>query len=135
MAGEPVVIADAGPLIALAEIGQLQLLPALFGRLLIPPAVQAEILREPTASALTEALDAGWVVVRTPQDENAVHFLRNDLDAGESEAIVLAREVSPQWIILDDLAARHIAEAAGLPVMGTLGVLLKAKEAGHLSRL
>ncbi|MDW8326809.1 MAG: DUF3368 domain-containing protein [Anaerolineales bacterium] len=43
--------------------------------------------------------------------------------------------MSPQWIILDDLAARHIAEAAGLPVMGTLGVLLKAKEARHLNRL
>lgn len=83
MAAEPVVIADAGPLIALAEIGQLPLLPALFGRLLIPPAVQAEILREPTASALVEAVEAGWVVVQAPRDTSAVHFLRNDLDAGE----------------------------------------------------
>ena len=49
-------------------------------------------------------------------------------------SFTLAQQIGAAWVILDDLAARHVAEALGLPVMGTLGVLLQTKEAGHIPR-
>ena len=87
----PSVVSNTGPLIALATIGQFDLLRKLFGEILIPPAVRAEILDENTVNAVTAA---DWIMVRTAQDEIAVQLLRGELDAGESEAIVLAREVN-----------------------------------------
>jgi len=131
----PLVISNTGPLLALVEIGQLELLRHLFEAIVIPPAVRAEILSEPALAAVQAALAAGWISEQPPRDLGAVRVLRNDLDPGESEAIALAQETAPAWLILDDLAARHLAEALGLPVIGTLGVLLKAKDAGHLSAI
>ena len=131
----PRVISNTGPLLALVEIGQLELLRQLFGAIVIPPAVRTEILSEPAQDAVQAALASGWIAEQSPTDLGAVRVLRNDLDAGESEAIALAQETALDWLILDDLAARHLAEALGLPVIGTLGVLLKAKDAGHLSAL
>ena len=49
---------------------------------------------------------------------------------GESEAIVLAQEVDAAWLLLDDALARRKASRIGIPVVGTLGVLLMAKSAG-----
>ncbi len=126
------VISNTGPLIALAGLEHLELLRLLFGAIVVPPAARAEVISEPAYSALQAALAAGWIAEQPPHDTSAVRLLRNDLDPGESEAIALAQETTPAWIILDDLAARHKAEALGLPVIGTLGILLKAKDAGHL---
>ena len=111
----PRVISNTGPLLALVEIGQLELLRQLFGTIVIPPAVRAEILSEPAQDAVQAALASGWIAEQSPTDLGAVRVLRNDLDAGESEAIALAQETAPDWLILDDLAARHLAEALGLP--------------------
>lgn len=82
----PSVVSNTGPLIALAAIGQLDLLRKLFGEILIPPAVRAEILDETTVNASSAA---NWIMVRTAQDEIAIQLLKAELDAGESEAIVL----------------------------------------------
>lgn len=131
----PLVIADASPPIALAEIGQLELLRLLFGAIVIPPAVHAEITSEPAHAGLQAAIAEGWITVQAPRNAALVRLLRQDLDPGEGEAIALAQEDAPTWIILDDLAARHKAEALGLPVIGTLGVLLKAKDLGHLQAI
>jgi uncharacterized protein len=60
-------------------------------------------------------------------------MLRASLGPGESEAIALALEVSAAWLIVDDRAARRLAQALGLTVIGTLGVLLAAKRHGFLA--
>ena len=120
----PSVVSNTGPLIALATIGQLDLLLKLFGEILIPPAVRAEILDENTVNAVTAA---DWIMVRTAQDEIAVRLLKGELDAGESEAIVLARELNADLLLLDDRSAKRRASAIELTTIGTLGVLLLAK--------
>ena len=125
----PKVVSDSGPIIALANIGQLNLLHQLFGEIVIPPAARAEILDEASASALSIA---EWIETQPPQDTLAVLFLRNDFGAGESEAIVLAKEIGADWTLLDDLTARRKAQAIGLGVVGTLGLLLMAKASGYL---
>jgi predicted nucleic acid-binding protein len=129
----PAVISNTSPLIALAGIGQLELLRRLFDTVLIPPAVRAEVLNEPALAALQAAMAEGWISQQQPNDTSAILLLQETLDLGESEAIVLGQQMPPRWIILDDLAARHVAEAMGLPVIGTLGVLILAKDAGLLA--
>jgi predicted nucleic acid-binding protein len=116
------VVADASPLIALHQIGQLQLLPALFAGLLIPPAVVKEI----TPGVPTQP----WMVERACTQPIAPMILRASLGTGESEAISLALEIRAERLILDEKGARRLAEAVGLNVMGTLGILLAAKRKG-----
>lgn len=81
------------------------------------------------------AISEGWISEERPSDTSAIRLLNETLDPGESEAIALAQQMLPQWIILDDLAARHVAEAMGLPVIGTLGVLLQAKDPGFIAEV
>lgn len=125
-------VSNTGPLIALAEIGQFPLLRALYGEIIIPPAVRAEA-QDPTVNAALEAaLAAGWVKIMAPRDLLAVQILRRDLDPGESEALVVAQENHAELVIVDDLDARRMARALGLTFVGTLGVLLAAKLANHI---
>jgi hypothetical protein len=125
-------VCNTGPLIALAEIGQFLLLRALYGEITIPPAVRAEA-RDPTVSAaLDAALAAGWLKIIAPRDPLAVQILRRELDPGESEALIVAKENGAELVIVDDLDARRMAQALGLTFVGTLGVLLTAKLNNHI---
>jgi predicted nucleic acid-binding protein len=126
------IISNTGPLIALAQIDQFDLLRRLFGNLLIPPAVRAEIQDEISATALAAA---AWITIQPVRNTLAAELLRQELDAGESDAILLAQETGADLILLDDRAATRKARALGLRVIGTLGVLLLGKRARHLSAL
>ena len=118
------VVADASPLIALQQIGQLRLLHALFGEVIVPPAVKLET--QPSVPSVP------WIVERRPSQPIAPLELRMSLGAGESEALALAVEMRTGRLLVDERAARHAAQALGLNVIGTLGVLLAAKREGDL---
>lgn len=128
----PRVVSNTGPLIALAGIGQFALLRRLFGNILIPPAVRAEVLDEATLAAV---IAADWISVHVAQDAIAVQLLKEELDAGESEAIILARELDANLLLVDERVAKRKARTLGLPTLGTLGVLLLAKDQGWLVAL
>jgi predicted nucleic acid-binding protein len=113
------VVSNASPLIALEQIGQLDLLRSLFNEVLIPPAVSKEIA---SSVALPE-----WIVERTLTQPIGPQTMRTSLGPGESEAISLALEIDARWLIVDERAARRTAQALGIPVIGTLGILLAAK--------
>jgi predicted nucleic acid-binding protein len=122
-------VVDTSVLIALAHLHLLRLLPQLFGEVYIPPAVIDEWSAGSTSS-LQEAADLeqlmpGWFEVRSSQTSGA-HFGLS-LGPGESQAIALAMELDATYVILDDLQARILAEAHGVPVIGTIGVLLEAR--------
>jgi len=121
------VIANASPLIALEQIGELWLLEALFQRITVPPAVIAEISRTVTLPP--------WIEARAITQPVGPRILSTALGAGEREALGLALEISPRWLILDERPARHIAQGLGLPVIGTLGILLSAKQKGLIPAL
>ncbi|MBC7226366.1 MAG: DUF3368 domain-containing protein [Thermoflexales bacterium] len=124
-----IVVANSGPLIALAQISHFHILQALFGELYIPPAVWEEVVasgqERPGAS---EVQTAEWIHIVAVQDRIAVRLLRERLDAGESEAIVLAIELGADLLLIDEARGRRIAEARGLNQSGTLGVLVLAKK-------
>lgn len=125
-------VTNAGPLIHLSWIGHLNLLPAVFVEVLVPPAVQDEVLRADSdvlgLGALREAFAADWLKVRPVADSAAVATLRTDLDRGESEAIVLMREVGADLLLLDDRRARTVAQRQGLPLTGVIGILRLARD-------
>ncbi|MGB8643782.1 MAG: DUF3368 domain-containing protein [Anaerolineae bacterium] len=125
------VVANAGPLIALARIGKLDLLPALYGYLLIPPAVQQETTREPELAGSAELSSANWLHVTRVKNNAEVQRLQFWLDPGESEAIVLAQEQNAT-LLMDERRGRAIAATLGLNVTGTVGILLAAKTQGHV---
>jgi predicted nucleic acid-binding protein len=120
-----VVVADAGPVIALQRIGHLGLLQALFQEVLVPPAVARELVPRLTLPA--------WIRERTLQQPIAQEVLRASLGAGESEAISLALEIQADRLIVDERAGRRVAEALGLRVAGVLGLLVLSKQRGHVT--
>ncbi|MCB0023868.1 MAG: DUF3368 domain-containing protein [Caldilinea sp.] len=124
------VVSNTGPLIALAGIGRFSLLHDLFVTIHIPAAVFAEVQDETSRAALASA---NWLKLRTISSPLAVQILRDELDAGESEAIVLATELQAGLLLVDERAATAKARNRGLTTIGTLGVLLMAKEQGCLA--
>ena len=128
-----IVVANAGPLITLAKINQFDLLKELFGSVVVPVAVLDEVVRRGAAMpGAQETMNADWIETRVVADDLAVSILRESIGAGESEVIVLAQELDADLLLLDDALARRKAERVGLNVIGTLGVLLLAKQRGYL---
>jgi len=124
------VITNTTPIIALALIGQLDLLRHLYGEVIIPPAVKAEVLAGgPGSIGVAELQEANWIRTLPMQDPRRADLL-SDLDRGEAEVIALAQELNAELVILDERLARRHAKRLGLTLTGTLGVLLKAKERG-----
>ncbi len=112
------VVTDSGPLISLERIGQLDLLPEVFGEVFAPPAVLAEFGRS-----------LPWLLRLAPACSAQGSSLTSTLHPGESEALALAQELG--WLLLiDELRGRKVALRLGLSIRGTAGVLVMAKAAG-----
>ncbi len=124
------VVANSTPLIELSKIKRLDLLRDVYGSIIIPEEVYTEVVIDgagkPGAAAVKEAQ---WILCRSVIDKNQVLILHNRtlLDLGECGAIVLAQEIDAGQVIIDDRVARRVAIARGLPIIGTIGVLLVAK--------
>lgn len=133
------VISDTSALIHLAAIGRLTLLRELYQRITVPPAVWKEAVDEGKGKAGTAEIEAarqlGWIEVAAPSNAPLVSLLKRDLDEGESEAIALAVERRADLILLDESDARQVAERYGLPKTGVVGVLIRAKQEGHVASL
>lgn len=126
-----IVVANAGPLIALARIGRLDLLQTLYGQLRVPPAVWEEVLASGSGQPEVVTIDAApWIHVVEVHNVTAVQLMRDRLDAGESEAIVLALELNADLLLIDEARGRRVAEARGLNKTGALGTLIMAKRQG-----
>lgn len=122
------VISNTSPLLNLAIIDHLFLLPEQFGQIYIPPAVFTELKINqdlPGSRALEAAVNQGWLISQAVENTLLVNLLRRDLHQGESEAIALAVECSANKILLDEKEARQVARALGLNTIGILGILLK----------
>jgi predicted nucleic acid-binding protein len=128
------VVCDASTLIALARIGQLDILRRVGARVMVPMAVYDEVVVQGKPGA-DEMREAPWIEPHEVADRDVVARLRAILDAGESEAIALAQEIKADVIILDDEEARSTARAEGLRVIGLLAFLILAKERGIISHV
>ncbi len=111
--------------ILLSKIDCLEILHKLFGEVITTVEVSNEF-----GTPLPE-----WVVVETLKDNSQQTLLEAEIDKGEASAIALAIQKINSLLILDDYKARRIAAKLNLQFTGTLGVLLKAKEAGVMPAL
>jgi predicted nucleic acid-binding protein len=115
-----IVVSDTSPISALIKIEHEHLLSALFGEVIVPVAVHSELLRaHPDLPK--------WLRVESVKNLSAAMSFRNLVDPGEAEAIQLAKELSADRLLIDDLKGRQLAEREGLRAMGLVGVLLLAK--------
>ena len=115
-------MSNTSPIIALTFLGDLELIWQIFrSTVWIPPAVGRELGPRPLPP---------WVQVRRLALPITAQILHASLGAGESEALSLALEIQAEAVCLDDRAARRLASMLGLPVLGTFGILQKAKAAG-----
>lgn len=123
------VILNNTPLVIFWTIGCLDILHHLFERVLIPPKVHAEFLAIERESREDALRTAGWIEVVPLRDPRRV-LAYTGLDDGEAEVLALAEELSVT-IVMDERKGRRYAQRMGLPLTGSLGVLL-AKERGLL---
>lgn len=135
----PWAVSNSSPLIGLSRVGRLEVLPALYDPVWIPPAVQREVVSAGQSRAgspeVAAAIAAGWLQVVEPSDAALLARLRIDLDPGESEAIALALTTRPDVLVIDENKGRKIAADYGLVITGTVGLLTKAAREGIIDTL
>ena len=127
-----IVISNTTPLIGLAAIQRFDLLQKIFGEILVPQAVYDEVMfagrNQSKQKGVADISSASWLKIVTVNDRLAVEVLLGDLDIGESETIVLARERNADWVVMDEKKGRRKLDQLRIAKIGTVGVLLKAKE-------
>ena len=125
-----IVIADTAPINYLVLIGEQNILPTLFGQIIIPKTVLRELLATATPQAVRQWVinPPQWLEIRqmtTAPDTSLSH-----LDEGEREAIQLAEDLGADLLLVDEKAARREAAKRHLSTSGTLGVLDRAADKG-----
>lgn len=114
----PNIISNTSCLIVLDNIGMLDVLKELYGKVFITEEVSKEFGKTVP----------DWIEVRRVSDNKYLKLMKNFVDLGEASTIALAVETDDIVIILDDLKARKLAQKLNLKITGTIGVLIKARK-------
>ncbi|MCC7506606.1 MAG: DUF3368 domain-containing protein [Saprospiraceae bacterium] len=131
-----VVISDTSPISNLFAIGQIDLLPQLFDKVIIPPAVAHELDQlSKFGYDLSPVKSAHWLQVNSPANWSGVGMLVKSLDKGESEAIILSYELQADFVMIDERKGRRTAQEMGVKTIGLMGILIKAKNQGLLEKI
>ena len=119
------IICDTSCLILFDKINRIGLLRDCYKNVYVTPEIVAEF-----GKPLPD-----WIKVKEAKNETLKQTLNQMLGAGESSAIAVFFEIPNSLMAIDDLKARKIAKSLNLKITGTLGILVKAKEAGHIDKL
>jgi hypothetical protein len=132
---EEIIIADSSPLIGLARIGLLRLLPQMARHVVVPRAVHAEVTAaKADAPGAADVAAQPWIEVRDA-DPTVVAPLLILVGRGEAESIALAQRDASAVLLMDDLRARKLADRLGLRRMGTVTLLGQAKRERLIPKL
>ena len=126
------IIVNSTPLIALAKANKLEILKEMYEHIIIPEAVYREVTEKDDIAAQRIEAAREWIEVRKVDSNLDRRMYRAKLHEGEVEVMLLAQEIGADVVIIDDGAARKTAEYLELPLTGTLGVMIKAKQRGLL---
>lgn len=136
----PVVLCNAGPLMALGKLNRLDLLAGLFGQVRIPRAVYDEVVTQGLVRGAPDALTVRlfwqsqrWPIVHVPEVLLSAYAPPVVLDPGETELLALAQSLADPLVLLDDEVARAEARRLKLRLCGTLGILVRAYRKDLLS--
>ena len=131
----PEVIANTSPIQYLYQLDLLDFLPQLYGEVLVPEGVVRELQNGARLGvSLPNITSLSWLRTRSVKSAPVLP-LAAGLGAGEREVLALAVEVDSPLVILDDALARRFAQRLNLPLTGTLGLLLKAKQQKRIERV
>jgi predicted nucleic acid-binding protein len=121
-----IVVADTSPINYLILIQEIDILPKMYGSVVVPQTVRDELVRLSAPQLVRSWVDhlPVWLEVRSPLALPDSSLAK--LDAGERDAITLAAELQADQLIVDDREGRREAERRGIPAIGTLGVLREA---------
>ncbi len=126
------VISDSGPIFSLAIINKLEILDNLFDEVYIPNAVWEELTRDETTNHYQKIVAYFDGKVKEISSFNELTFV---MDYGESESVILYKELNADFLLIDDKKARKIAENFEIQCIGTIGILAIAKERGLVDKL
>ena len=130
------VVVSTTPLIALSHVGKLSILRELYGEIIIPEAVYKELSVKAESICKPEVDSSlSWIRVENIQNQMAKAMYKTQLHDGEVEVMILSKEIGADVVIIDDANAKKHAKYLGLPVTGTLGVLIRAKQEGYVEEL
>lgn len=126
-----IVVSDTSPLNYLVLIGQFDLLPRLYEQVVIPRSVFSELSADKAPTPIKRWIQhlPDWIVISESINQDPSLFY---LDRGEQDGIALAQSIHADIILLDESRARDAAKIKGIPVTGTLGVLLTFAENGWI---
>lgn len=127
-------VVNASPLILLGKVEQIQLLGALAGELAVPRAVIREVSKKPDGECTVQTLTALESAIIVDDEVPPANILSWDLGAGETQVISHAVVHSADRVVIDDLQARRCARAMGLAIIGTLGIVGRAKANGLIEQ-
>jgi predicted nucleic acid-binding protein len=130
-----IVVSDTSPVRALHHVKLLDLLRVGYGSVILPPSVARELLEPPTGFISIRVEDYAFLHVRSPADAARAQGFRQMLDPGESDALALAIELHADYLLMDERSARQEARRYGIQTLGVLGILLRAKEDGQITRI
>ncbi len=130
----PKVITNTTPILSLLKIDKLNILKEIYGEIIVPNAVYQEIEKGKYKSYYQDLKSIDWIKIKHIKNTDSLSFFV-DLDKGEAEVLILAKEQKADLVILDEIMGRRYAKRLGLKLTGTLGILLKAKEKGIINSL
>jgi len=131
-----IVVVNTSPIIYLSAINQISLLKKLFSEIFIPDAVKREVMSGGKDSfGVKEIRTEKWIKTKKIRNKLAREYLLTEIDDGEAEVIILAEELKACFIIMDDKLGRRIAKLRGFNVVGTLRLLVAAKEKGLIDEV
>jgi predicted nucleic acid-binding protein len=122
-----IVLSDSGPIIALCKINHLDILREFFRKIIIPQAVWTEVVeRGGGRPGSKEVQEANWIEVKKVKNIIGIEALKHEIGMGESETIVLSKELNADIVLIDDKIAREIARSMDMNVAGTLSIIHEA---------
>jgi len=123
-----IVVSNTSPIINLAAIGRLELLRALYKKVIIPQAVYDEITIKGAGQPGADEIEKSeWIEVKDVPDKNLAEAFKLELDEGEAEAIALSIGIEAKFLLMDERRGREIADRLGLTYIGILGIIIEAR--------
>lgn len=131
-----IVVSDTSVLVNLAWLNRLDILPALYGEVIIPTVVWEEIVVLGVGKVGSQEIaQATWIQRKSPQNKDLIDSLRQTLDGGEAQGIALALELGADLLLIDERLGRMTAKYFNIEIIGLLGILIQAKQEGLIEKV
>ena len=127
-------VVNASPLILLGKANHLGLLGALADQVVVPKAVVDEVGAKPDGATLLQVIAEDPAYTLVANEVAPLEILSWDLGAGETQVITNAQSHGAERVVIDDLEGRRCAKATGLKIIGTLGIVGRAKTMGLIDQ-